>query len=753
MPTPPSDSAPPKPGTSATPRVLVATTALLSFISFWRAGAIVLNDLASSAFYAGGIVEHAVGKAAPWFILGIMLFSYAVMQVYVESSSMFVRGGVYRVVKEALGGTLAKFSVSALMFDYILTGPISSVSAGQYLAGFLNESFQYLHINLAVNANVTATTFAVLVTLYFWWQNIKGLPESSGKALRIMQLTTVMVILMFGWCLYTLWVRGPNWPPLPRLQNLHFAPDAMGWLRHTNWPQTIGLVGILIALGHSVLAMSGMETMAQVYREIEHPKLPNLKKAGLLVFAFSMLFTSGVSFFAFMLIPDATRQTFADNLIGGLAMNVQGPFAARLAFHAFVVVVGVLILSGAVNTAIVGSNGVLNRVSEDGVLSDWFRHPHHRFGTTHRIINLVVVLQLITIILSRGNVYLLGEAYAFGVIWSFALKGLAVVVLRYQRPGPREFRVPLNLKVAGIEIPVGLSLITLTLLAIAIVNLLTKEVATIAGIAFTLVFFGIFVGSERLTRRRGAGRGGLDQFHLEPSADLTPAAVDARPGSVLVVVRDYNTLYPLAATLDRVKTGQQDVVVIHIRVLMRAGSGEGGLLPDQLFTGNEQMLFTRALSLAEAKGKTIRLGVVAANQIWDGILRAAQNLQAASVVLGLSSKMPITEEARRAGDAWERLPDPKPRLALGIFTPGGQEEIFYLGPHAPHLTPSEIDLLHSIWLHYSTELAPAEIHHHDIVHFALLKLQELRAQGRDDEVRQMLARHLEEIKTRRIRPM
>src|SRR6266849_1177127 len=121
------------------PRVLVATTALLSFISFWRAAAIVLNDLGSSAFYAGAIAEAAVGKAAPWFILAIMLFSYAVRSMYIESCSMFVRGGVYRVVKEAMGGTLAKFSVSALMFDYILTGPISGVSAGQYLAGFLNE--------------------------------------------------------------------------------------------------------------------------------------------------------------------------------------------------------------------------------------------------------------------------------------------------------------------------------------------------------------------------------------------------------------------------------------------------------------------------------------------------------------------------------------------------------------------------------------------------------------------------------------
>src|SRR5205807_1335701 len=122
-------------------RIVVATSVMLTFISYWRAAAIVLNDLGSSAFYAGGIAEQAVGKAAPWFIVAVMLFSFTVRAVYVESCSMFVRGGVYRVVKEALGGTLAKISVSALMFDYILTGPISGVSAGQYIAGLINNIF------------------------------------------------------------------------------------------------------------------------------------------------------------------------------------------------------------------------------------------------------------------------------------------------------------------------------------------------------------------------------------------------------------------------------------------------------------------------------------------------------------------------------------------------------------------------------------------------------------------------------------
>ena len=149
------------------PRVIVATTAMLTFISFWRAAAIVLNDLASSAYYAGGESESFIGKSAPWFILGVMLFSYCVRAIYVESCSMFVRGGVYRVVKEALGGTLAKFSVSALMFDYILTGPISGVSAGQYLAGLLNELLAYLHISIVLPVNFTAAVFAVLVTILF----------------------------------------------------------------------------------------------------------------------------------------------------------------------------------------------------------------------------------------------------------------------------------------------------------------------------------------------------------------------------------------------------------------------------------------------------------------------------------------------------------------------------------------------------------------------------------------------------------
>jgi amino acid transporter len=735
--------------TSGAPRVLVATTAMLAFISFWRAAAIVLNDMGSSAFYAGAIAEHFVGKAGPWFILAIMCLAYAVRSVYIESCSMFVRGGVYRVVKEAMGSTLAKFSVSALMFDYILTGPISGVSAGLYLVGLLNELLHYAHYQFVLPVNATAAAFAIVVTIYFWWENVKGIPESSEKALRIMYVTTVMVVVMLAWCGYTLWTKGAHLPPLPTLRNLTFSTDALGWLKNTRLPYTVGLIGILIGLGHSVLAMSGEETMAQVYREIEHPKLRNLEKAGFIIFLYSLIFTAGVAFFAVMIIPDAVRGNFYDNPIGGLAMYMAGPLLLRLAFRAFVVIVGVLMLAGAVNTAIVGSNGVLNRVSEDGILPDWFRRPHRRFGTSYRVLNLVVGLQLLTIILSGGNIFILGEAYAFGVMWSFAMKGLAVLVLRYKEPGQREFRVPLNLKIAGLEIPVGLGLITLILVALCAVNLFTKQVATISGVAFTLAFFAVFEISEKITKKRGAAHAELDQFNLQPGGDLTPDAVGVRPGNVLVMVRNYNTLYHLAAILRRTDTQKQDIAVLHLRLLERAASGEHELEAEQLFSREEQILFTRCLNLAEKMGKSVRLAVAPATEKWDGILRAAQSMKSSTVVLGLSPRRTLAEEARIAGLAWEALPPPKPQLTLEIHSPGGQEHVFYLGPHSPHLTPKEIDLLHSLWLEFSSDVAPEELHHRDVVHFALNELVRETRNSSREEVLERLRQHLREIRDQR----
>ncbi len=723
-------------------KVVVATSVMLSFISFWRAAAIVLNDLGSSAFYVGGISEQFVGKAAPWFILGVMLFSYAVRALYIESSSMFTRGGVYRVVKEAMGGKMAKLSVSALIFDFILTGPISGVSAGQYIVGLIAQTATYFGQPWEPSVgttNMLAAFIAALATLYFWWRNIKGIHESSDDALRIMYVTTVMVVIMILWSCLTLIERGGQLPPLPLPGNLSFDPGALGWLRPLDWfasdgerykiadtaPSFIGFVGLMIAFGHSVLAMSGEETLAQVNRELEHPKLKNLKKAGWVIFIYSLLFTSLVSFFAVAIIPDETRPQFLNNLISGLAVSFVGPEYLKLLFQAFVVIVGFLMLSGAINTSIIGSNGVLNRVSEDGVLTEWFRQPHKKYGTTYRIINLIAILQLITIFGSRGNVFILGEAYAFGVIWSFTFNAVATLVLRFKRPEAREWKVPGNVRVGRVQVPVGLIIIALVLLSIALTNLLTKEVATIAGVAFTGIFFILFTVSERINQRKqDRTLATLDRFQLQHQETISQETVGARPGNILVAVRDYNTLAHLEHTLSHTNTGDKDIVVVTTRVVSGPDGGEREMYDENLFTDYEQRLFTRVVALAEKHGKPVDLAVVPATNIFDAVVQTALQLDSSEIIAGKSAKMTSQEQARQLGRAWERLPQkPRRQVRFKVVEPGGREHTIYLGAHAPHLTEEDLNLIHAIWLKVSNVPSRQRVHHRDVVRVALNRLK------------------------------
>jgi len=727
-------------------KVFVATTVMLTFISFWRAAAIVLADLASSAYYAGGDAEKVIGKSAPWFILAVMLFSYAVRALYIESSSMFVRGGVYRVVKEAMGGTLAKISVSALLFDYVLTGPISAVSAGQYLSGFIEDMARYVgHPLHAFPSNSFAAIFAAFVAVYFWWKNIQGIHESSEKALQIMAITTVMVVMLIIWCTITLFrvpIQVPPNPFHPGVMKLN--KESLGWL----YGMSITYLPIIVAFvgfGHSVLAMSGEETLAQVNREIEHPKLKNLEKTGLVIFVYSLLFTSLVSFFAVMIIPDHVRHEYFSNLIGGIAMFLVGPTWAKLAFRAFVVLVGALILAGAQNTSIVGANGVLNRMAEDGVLTSAFQKPHSRYGTSYRIINLIVGLQLLTIVLTRGNVFILAGLYAFGVIWSFALLSLAVVVLRYKDPGNREWRVPGNPVIFGKEIPVGLIVISAVLFFTAVVNFFTKTEATVAGVTFTVIFFLAFTYSEhRVTRERSGKPEVLEQFRVYGNQELGSGALGVRPGNILVAVRDPRNLYYLRDVLRSTDTTRQDVVVMTARLYHRehSFSARTHYEAHEIFDHYEQELFSAAVTAAEKEGKPASLLVVPATDVFEAIMVTAQRLDSSRIVCGLSNKLSTDEQAKLTGDAWERLPEPRPRLALEIHSPDGSVHEYPLGPHTPRLRPEDLELMHKVWLDITSDPKYAGLHHYHVVRLAL---EELKRELNSNERAEILAKLMDEM--------
>jgi len=561
------------------------------------------------------------------------------------------------------------------------------------------------------------------VTAYFWWSNIKGVPESSTKALRIMQITTVMVVVLLIWCPLTLVMRGgAPLPPLPTPSNVHLTSDSLGWLNGTFWAQ-ISFVVLIVAFGHSILAMSGFETLAQVYRELAYPKLKNLRFTANMVCTYCVICTGVISVLAVMIIPDAVRPDYYNNLIAGLVANLAGPSAVKLAFNVFVVMVGVAILSGAVNTSLIGVNGVMNRVAEDGVLLDWFRKPHKRYGTTYRILNLMALLQILTILISRGDMLLLGEAYAFGVVWSFALKALGVLVLRYQRHD-QEYRFPGNITLGHVEIPIGLAATTSILFLVAIANLFSKRIATIYGVSFTIILYTLFLVSEHVNaRKKKEHRTDLEKFNLDHQPDISTHTLHARPGSILVAVRDSRRLWHLNKTLEKTNLRRHDVVVMTVRQLS-AGAAEYDLRDEQLFARDEQELFSHVVSVAEKEGKSVELLVVPAIDPFDAMVQTAARLQVSKLVVGVSARMASEELASRIGLAWERLPEPRHAFSLEITNPDRPSIYVNLGPHPPRLWPEDVDRLHRIWLRLCAQSGVgSRLHHRDVVGVALRRLE------------------------------
>jgi nucleotide-binding universal stress UspA family protein len=271
-------------------------------------------------------------------------------------------------------------------------------------------------------------------------------------------------------------------------------------------------------------------------------------------------------------------------------------------------------------------------------------------------------------------------------------------------------------------------------------NLFTKEIATIAGAIFTGGFFTVFVVSEKITQRKRARNGHLDQFRLSGNANVAAPTLGVRPGNILVTVRDPNRLRHLAYILEHTDTTKQDVVVMTVRLYRGSFTAPSVVDEEHMFDEYEQELFTRVVAIAEKAGKPVSLLVVPGTNAFQSIIITAQRLESSTIVAGLSNKLTAEEQGKLTGDAWEQLPEPRPRLDMIVYAPDGTLSIFHLGPHTPRLRPEDLEHLHNIWLEVTSDPEYRGLHHYDVVALALKHLQQELHGGDRKELLEALRR-------------
>ena len=699
-------------------RVILSAT-VLPFISVRKAAALAVAQLGIAAFFVAGPARSALGDSAAWFVLAAAATAALVRAIDIESWALFIPGGVVGRVKLAFGASAAKAAAAAGLIERFLLAALACVVVGQYAASVAVTAIAGWRLTGPVTPEDFATLVGVALIGSLWVRARVGLDFASGTMARGVWIGVGILTVTTCWGVISL-VRGG---PSVATANSPLVP-----LTVTGpGPIDIGLF-FLWGLALALPTVGGGEALARAASELPPPRIPALRRMASLLQLFTFVVTTIGTFLYVQLVPSGEQGLWSSAPLVGLAQHLAGPSWSRDLVALALIAAASLLLVPAAHVALEDAEQFLQRLSEEGTLSEGLALLHARFGTPARALDVTAAAIILVIVTSGGRVTWLARAYAMSIAVTLVLKIAVLVRLRRVRPATAQsFQTPLNLRLAARDIPVGLLAPGLLLAASAMTMLFIGDGPSIATLALlgSLVLLFTRVGRGAPT----AATPETDTFDLLPATEPSLDAVDARPGNVLVPVRNPRSLAHVAAALKT--SGNRDVVVMTVRLLGVDVSEDSSA--DATPTPAERHLLSEVVAVAERHGRPVRLLVVPAHNVFDAVVATVLRLRSSDVHVGESSTLSADDQARMLGDAWERAEKADALdVRLVIYHRSGRTDTYHLGAHPPSLTTSDLDLIHRVWLDATKAIGP-HVHHHDVVRAALTQMeQQLNGPQRDE---------------------
>jgi magnesium transporter len=690
-------------------RVVLSSTALLPFMSVRKAAALSIAQLGVAAFFIASVTRTALGESAPWFVLAATMLAAYVRAVDIESWALLIPGGFVARVASAFGRRPAALAKALALVERVLFGALASVVIGHYLASVSATAIAGWRFTGYVRPEDLATLGAVGVLGLLWLPTRIGRGIRRDSMARAIWIGVAVLLVTMVWGAISLARRDVV------LSSLATAPRVPAI---TGWVPLDAVLGVLVGFALMLPVLGGGEVLSRGAHELPPPRVQALRRTARLTILFAVLVTTLGTFLAVLLVPAEQQPLWINAPLAGLVQHLAAPSGLRVMMAVALAAATVLILGPAAHAAVGDAEQMLHRSSSDGTLPAGLASLHTRFGTPARAVDVAVVAMTFVVLASGGRVAWLSRAYAIAVAGMIVMTIAALARLRRTRKAQTPFRARGNIRWFGREFPLGLAVSGAMVAASAAAMILAGDISSIAAAALITVVTLWFTaaGQQPAPVESDDERA----FDLLLAAELSPNQIEARPGNVLVSVRNPHLLAHVVASLQT--PTDRDVVVMTARILDVDVSEEnaGQATP----TTYERRLLSDVVALAERVGRPVRLLIVPTRNVPDAIVSTAIRLRSSDVFVGESSTLSAADQARLLGEAWERADKPEALdVRLVIYHRSGRADTYHLGAHPPSLTSGDLDLIHRLWLDAIKTVGP-HVHHDDVVRAALKQMEQ-----------------------------